>query len=152
MSSLYRNPRAWRARIVQAVVWVGLVAIAAIPLTPSAPATTADLFAVSFGVVLAMAAVIGVEFFLRRYVVAIDAVEGGAVFTTLATFGQRRVRHGRNEIRHAGRRHDRAMYPGAPSVDNQWVSLQTTTGQFAYVIDVTPPATIDDAALQRALG
>lgn len=152
MTELYRNPRAWRARIVQVAVWIGLAVMISIPFTPSAPATTADLIAVGFGVLLAIGAVIGVEYFLRRYVTAVHATPSGTVFTTLTTFGAKQTPHARSEIRNAGVRHDQAMYPGAPSVDNQWISLHRKEGGFAYILDVTPPATIDAAALARALG
>lgn len=152
MIELYRNPRAWRARIVQAAVWVGLAAMLSIPFAPSPPPTAADLVATGFGGVLAVGAAAGVEYFLRRYVVAIHATPSGAVFTTLTTFASKQTPHARGEIRAAGLRHDRAMIPGAPSVDNQWIALHRNEGGFAYVLDVTPPARIDQIALARALG
>ena len=80
------------------------------------------------------------------------ATPSGTVFTTLTTFGSKQTPHARSEIRNAGLRHDRANYPGAPSVDTQWISLHRKAGGFAYILDVTPPATIDEAALARALG
>lgn len=152
MSELYRNPRAWRARIVQVAVWIGVIVMLCIPFMPAAPATPADRVAVGVGAALAIGAAAAVEYFLRRYVVALTVTPAGPVLTTLSTFGEKRTAHARNALRSAGRRHDAAMYPGAPSVDNHWIALQTADGGFAYILDVTPPAAIDEAALERALG
>jgi hypothetical protein len=148
---LYRNPRAWRARIAQVAIWAGPAALGAIPfntdgITPHETFWAFVLAALAAGVAIAM------EIYLRRYVTAIDVDTNGIVFTTLTTFGRKQIRHGRNEIRHAGSRHDKANFGVSPRVDNQWVALHTTTGKFAYVLDVTPPATIDDKALRKALG
>lgn len=150
-TSLYRNPRAWRARVAQGAMWVGVIAIATIPLN-SPPMSGADMGVFIGGVALVLGAAIAVEIYLRRYVVAIDRADDGAVFTTLTTFATMRRKRGRGEIRYAGRRHDQSNIPVAPSVDNHWVSLHTATGQFAYLVDVTPPAQIDDKALKQALG
>ncbi|MDZ4775238.1 MAG: hypothetical protein SGJ23_00455 [Alphaproteobacteria bacterium] len=150
-TNLYRNPRAWRARVAQAAIWIGLVALATIPLN-APPPTDADTAVYIGGMLLMIGAVIGMEIYLRRYVVAIDVSEGGADFTTLATLGHRRKRHGRGELRYAGERQDRFIAPGAPSVKNEWISIHDNRGRFAYVLDITPPATIDAKALKRALG
>ncbi|MBL8559114.1 MAG: hypothetical protein JNM47_10365 [Hyphomonadaceae bacterium] len=149
--NLYCNPRAWRARIAQAAIWLGVVAIGAIPFTTPSITPQETLIAYLF-VALAVAAAVGVEIYLRRYVSAIDADANGVVFTTLTTFGRKQIRHGRGEIRHAGRRHDKARFGAAPSVDNHWIALHTAAGKFAFVLDVTPPATMDDDALRKALG
>jgi hypothetical protein len=151
MSTLYRNPRAWRARVAQAALWIGAIAIAAAPLN-SPPMTGGDQAIYAVGVLLVLGCAIAVEFFLRRYVVAIERAPDGALFTTLTTFGTMQRKRGRGEIRHAGARHDNTYYPGAPSVDNHWIALHRADGKFAYVLDVTPPATIDDKALRAALG
>lgn len=150
-TALYRNPRAWRGRVVQVALWVGVIAMATIPLN-APPMTGADMGVFIGGVALMLAAAIAVEVYLRRYVVAIDQAPDGAVFTTLTTFATMRRTHARGEIRYAGRRHDQSNIPGAPSVDNHWVSLHTPAGKFAYLVDVTPPAQIDDKALKQALG
>jgi len=148
---LYRNPRAWRVRVAQAAIWMGLAALATVPANAPAP-TDADT-AVFVGCMLLMiGAVISMEFYLRRYVVAIDLAQSGAHFTTLATIGHRRKRHGRGELRYAGQRQDRFIAPGAPSVRNEWISIHDNRGRFAYVLDITPPATIDDNALRKVLG
>lgn len=148
---LYRNKRAWRARIAQVAIWAAPVALGTIPfntdrITPGETFWAFVLAALAAGVAITM------EVYLRRYVTAIDTDANSVVFTTLTTFGRRRVRHGRNEIHYAGRRRDRANYGVSPSVDNQWVALHTKTGKFAYILDVTPPATMDDNALRKALG
>lgn len=151
MQNLYRNPRAWRARIAQATLWLGVPLMISIPLTT--PSTTpGDGVAAYVVAAVFLAAALGVEVYLRRYVTAIDADANSVVFTTLSTVGTQQKLHARGEIRHAGRRHDSAHFGFAPSVDNHWVALHTPDGKFAYVLDVTPPATVDDKALRAALG
>jgi hypothetical protein len=145
---IYFNPRVWRVRVAQAAIWVGAATLIWLFFSEDhATIAIEDQIAVWFGLVLAIACVLGFEVYLRRYVVAIMREPDGLAITTLATFHRRRL------LIKAGRlgqeRNDK--FSGRSVVDNNWSPLGIPGIWPPMIIDVTPPAKLDRQALQAAI-
>lgn len=150
---IYFNPRVWRVRIAQAAV--SLLAAGMVWLFVSedhAAMTSGDRIAVWFGLIFGLACFLGFEVYLRRYVVEVKRDGDALAITTLATVHHRTMRIRDGSL---GReQNDRSSLIGAPTVNNNWIPLRVPGVWPPFLIDVTPPATLNrsglDAALRRA--
>jgi hypothetical protein len=145
---IYVNPRVWRVRVAQAAIWLAAAALIWLFFSEDhATMATPDRIAVWFGLVFAIACVLGFEVYLRRYVVAIVREADSLAITTLATVHRRRL------LIKAGRlgqeRND--TFSGRSIVDNNWSPLAIPGIWPPMIVDVTPPARLDRQALDAAL-
>jgi hypothetical protein len=102
---LYRNGRVWRVRVVQISVWA--CALTCWWLTIAGSAANYDVMLTAVTSVLGSCAVAGMELYLRRYIVRLDASNGRITATTLTTAKNRRFDVARNLVSLTGSRLER---------------------------------------------
>jgi len=147
---IYFNPRAWRVRIAQAAIYGFAVLAGWLFLSEDhAGMAMADRVAVWFGLIFGAACFLAFEVYLRRYVVRIEREAEGLAITTLATVHQRTMRIHDGSL--GAERNDRSYLVGTPSVNNNWIPLRVPGVWPPFIVDVTPPATLNHGALHSAL-
>lgn len=152
MREIYVNPRAHRVRIAQAAIWLGGAVIAWLGLFDQSGhvGSEAELIFVRVMGVAAIATIIAFEFYLRAYVLRIVREVGVLEITTLATLHHRVVRFDPAEAALGETRHETSVGP-APRVNAFWTPLRLPGRNFTFILDETPPARLDHAALRSAL-
>lgn len=152
-TSIYRNPRAWRVRVAQAAIWACAVFVVWIclfaPVNPNDG--PADRIVMLAAPVFVLACVAGFECYLRLYVVLIAQEADHIAVTTLATLHRRTLLLDKKRLRLGGQRHDRILPGLSPGVDNFSSRLRVTGWRLPLIVDETPPARLDRAALEKAL-
>ena len=135
---LYENRRAWRVRIAQAAIWIAFVAIAAVMLGPPHPNDTlADRIVGYGGLAFIALCVLGMEIYLRLYVLRIE--DGGADLrvTSLATLHHRTRVLPRADASLGAERHDFSLAGVSPGVDNTWRTFKVRGQRLPYIVDTT---------------
>ena len=129
---IFRSRRAWRVRIAQIAVWATAVGLPlALATTPSAPPTSADWIVLALGLSLLAAFVVGMEIYLRLYVLELRRIEGGLEAATLATLHHRRVR-----------------FEGGAGAD---LGEEVPGRKLPFILDTTPPNELHRGRLEAAL-
>lgn len=152
MRDIYFNPRAHRVRIAQAAIWGFGAVIVWLGLFDPSPnvGSAAELVFVRVMGAAAIATMIAFEFYLRAYVLRIVRKGDALEITTLATLHHRIVRFDPTEAELDDTRHEISVGP-APRVNAFWTPLRLPGANFTFIIDETPPARLDHAALRSAL-
>ena len=145
MTQLYRNTRALRVRFLHVLFWAATLGFVALvhfgywdgpePNSWVVGAILAPVFAVS---------AIGIEWYLRCYVTAVQATQHGLVLETLSTFGRTRIAVPWTDIQLAGERHEISQ-----TVENTSALLRVR-GRGLLIIDTTEDS-FDSVTLQRLL-
>lgn len=146
---IYRNPRAWRVRIAQAAIWAFPAALIWIAATAPAGTSAGELALVWSLAAVAAVLLLAFEIYLRVYVIEISTEREAVRITALATFHHRVIRPGAI-VGLGAERHERGSFGLSPSFNNRWLTLKLPGQWPPLIIDVTPPARLDRAALQRA--
>jgi hypothetical protein len=94
-------------------------------------------------------AALGMEFYLHRYVVALDGTREALEVETLSTLGRRRRLVPWSDVAVSESRRDVFIAPGAPIVDNSAARLRLKGSRSALIIDTTEDE-LDVAALSRS--
>ncbi|MBY0564007.1 MAG: hypothetical protein K2P58_07450 [Hyphomonadaceae bacterium] len=150
MTQLYRNTRSLRVRFLQVLFWAAAFGFAALALFGYWNGPQPNSWVV--GAILAPIFVLfalGMEWYLRCYVTALDADVAGLTIETLATFGRDRKTVPWRDVSLAGERHDTSDDEDAPAVDNT-AALLRVRGRDLLIVDTTENA-FDAAALQRLM-
>jgi hypothetical protein len=134
---VYRTRSGWRVRIVQAAMWIGTAALIYVMVVGSAESGAADLIVAWVGTLLMAAFLVGVEIYLRLYVIEVRRIDGRLRVTSLATLHHRVEWMEESEAVLGDLRHDRSSIPGRPIVDNQWRPMKRK-GRLPLILDVTP--------------
>jgi len=134
----YENKRAWRVRIAQAAIWIMFILLAGVMLGPPHPNDTLADGIIGYGGVAFLAlCVIGMEIYLRLYVLRIEE-DGDAVrITTLATLHRRTLTAPRSDLVLGSERHDYSPVGLAPGVDNTWRGLRRRGQRLPFIVDTT---------------
>lgn len=138
MAALYANKRAWRVRIAQAAVWIAFVAIASVMLGPPHPNDTlADVIVGYGGFAFIALCVLGMELYLRLYVLRIEDAGADLRVTTLATLHHRTRTVSRADTSLGAERHDFSPAGLSPGVDNTWRTFKVRGQRLPFIIDTT---------------
>ena len=149
---IFRSRRAWRVRIAQIAVWATAVGLPlALATTPSAPPTSADWIVLALGLSLLAAFVVGMEIYLRLYVLELRRIEGGLEAATLATLHHRRVRFEGGAGADLGEERREKGWYGGVSFDNQSSFLRVPGRKLPFILDTTPPNELHRGRLEAAL-
>jgi hypothetical protein len=144
MTPLYENPRAWRARIVQVAMWAftaAMIWIAIDPATAQVSSPGEMIFAQGMAgaaIVLALAT----EVFLSRYIIRITREGDALAVTTFLTLMHWTAHKPRRSVNLGRLRKDELRTAAAPSVSNQWRTLNVEGHILPYILDLTPPAVL----------
>lgn len=150
MTPLYRNTRALRVRFLQILFWTTTFGFAALALfgRQNGPNSESWIVGAILAPLFALFA-LGMEWYLRCYVTALDAKAGWLVLETLSTFGRARSTVAWADVEFAGERRDVMDDVEGPSVDNT-ASLLRVRGRPLLIVDTTGDS-LDSAGLQRIL-
>jgi hypothetical protein len=146
--AFYSNPRAWRVRIVQLPVWLatGLIAWLVLFAPPNPNDGPADRWVAWGGLLMMAACVLGVELFIRLYVLRMRIEGDDLVVSSLAT-----VHHRTRRLKLADVTLGDVHREREDGVDNSWSGLSVAGQPLSLIVDTTPPAHLDREALWRAL-
>jgi len=148
MTQIYRNTRALRARFLQVLFWVGAlgwIGLATYGLIAGNDAWLVGAILCPFFVLFAL----GMEWYLRCTVTALDAAPEGLALETLSTFGRKRTTVPWADVELAGARHDTSAEDDAPTVDNT-ADLLRIKGRGLLIVDTTEDA-MDSDTLARMI-
>jgi len=150
MTPLYCNTRALRVRFLQMLFWVGTLGFVSLAFFVywSGPDPNSWIVGAIMAPIFALCA-LGMEWYLRCYVTALQASQDGLVLETLSTFGRTRTAVPWADIELAGERHDVSDGYNAPSVENT-AALLRVRGRGLLIIDTTEDP-FDSVSLQRLL-
>lgn len=138
MAALYANKRAWRVRIAQAAVWITFAAIASVMFGPPHPNDTLADHIVGYGGLTFIAlCVLGMELYLRLYVLRIEDHGANLRITTLATLHHRTRTVPRADTSFGAERHDYSPAGVSPGVDNTWRTFNVRGQRLPYIVDTT---------------
>ncbi len=148
MTPLYRNTRALRVRFLQMLFWAGTLSFVALALFSywNGPEPNSWIVGAILAPIFALCA-LGMEWYLRGYVTALQASQDGLVLETLSTFGRTRTSVPWADVELAGQRHDVSDEDDAPSVENTAAMLRVR-GRDLLIIDTTEDP-FDSVSLQR---
>ncbi|MCE2903028.1 MAG: hypothetical protein ACK6DP_06080 [Gemmatimonas sp.] len=150
MTPIYRNTRALRVRFLQVLFWVATLGFAVWAWWAYRGEPDSDSWLV--GAILAPIFALfglGMEWYLRRYVTAIEGRPSGIVLETLSTFGRARAEVPWADVELAGDMRNVSDGYGVPTVDNSAALLRVRNRSLLF-IDTTEDA-FDDASLHRLL-
>lgn len=148
MTPIYRNTRALRVRFLHVLFWAGALgwlALAIYGLMVGNDGLLVGAILCPFFVLFAL----GMEWYLRCYVTALDGDANGLSIETLSTFGRARTTVQWADVELGGTRHDISDEDDAPTVDNLAEMLRIK-GRVLLIIDTTEDA-MDDATLMRMM-
>ncbi|PZO46781.1 MAG: hypothetical protein DCF16_18605 [Alphaproteobacteria bacterium] len=150
MTPFYRNTRAFRVRFLQMLFWAGTLGFVSLALLSyrNGPDPNSWIVGAIMAPIFALCA-LGMEWYLRCYVTALQASEDGLLLETLATFGRTRTAVPWADIELAGERHDVSDEDDAPCVENT-AALLRVRGRDLLIIDTTEDR-FDSVSLQRFL-
>jgi len=150
MTQLYRNTRALRARFLHVVLWAATLGFVALALFGywNGPEPNSWVVGAILAPIFSLSA-LGMEWYLRCYVTALQATQDGLVLETLSTFGRTRTAVPWADVEFAGARHDMSEEDDAPTVDNT-AALLRVRGRGLLIIDTTEDP-FDSVSLQRLL-
>lgn len=147
MTQLYRNTRAWRVRFLQVLFWAASLGFVVLALL-GGPDPNSWIVGAILAPILALFA-LGMEWYLRCYVTALEATRDGLMLETLSTFGPKRTAVPWAHVELAGERHDVSDGDDAPAIDNTSAVLRVR-GRGLLIIDTTEDP-FDGVSLQRWL-
>jgi hypothetical protein len=148
MTPIYRNTRALRVRFLQVLFWGGALGWLALAIYGAVAGNDAWLVGAILCPIFVLFA-LGMEWYLRCYVTALDALPEGLTLETLSTFGRARTTVPWADVELAGVRHDISDDDDAPIVDNM-AALLRIKGRDMLIIDTTKDA-MDDEGLARMM-
>ena len=150
MTTLYRNTRSLRVRFLQVLFWaaaLGFAGQAALSFRAE-PASDSWIVGAVLAPLLALFA-LGMEWYLRCYVTALEARPDGLVLETLSTLGRKRTSVPWADVELAGGIHETSDEDDAPSLDNSAAVLRVR-GRALLIVDTTEDA-FDSAGLASSL-
>ncbi len=145
---LYRNTRASRVRFLQVFLWTVTLGAIALTFTESfggAPGSWAvgAILSPIFGI-----CALGMEYYIRCYVVLLEGAPQGLGLETMSTFGRTRRSVPWADVEISGERRDVITEPEGPLVDNSAAMLRIRGRPSPLIVDTTEDA-FDGAALRR---
>jgi len=148
MKPIYRNTRVGRVRFLHVLFWAATLGFAAMAVSGGAGGSHSDNWIL--GAIMAplfACCALGMEWYLRCYVTALDATPNGLQLETLSTFGRARSLVPWTDVEGAGNLEEKTWGADAPSIDNS-SSLLRIRGRKLLIVDTTTNR-FDSASLQN---
>lgn len=140
MKVLYQNTRSGRVRFLQIALWAWALGLPALLLPQVQAGSRDDAILVAVLTPILVVSALGMELYLRCYVVRLVELAEGLQIDTLSTFGHasRLVRW--QDVNAGQDLHDRFIWGPAPSVDNTATLLRLAGRRLPLIIDTTKDA------------
>ena len=150
VTELYRNTRALRVRFLHVLLWAATLGFVALALFGywNGPEPNSWVIGAVLAPIFALSA-LGMEWYLRGYVTALQATQDGLVLETLSTFGRTHTAVLWADVELTGARQDVSDNDDAPIVGNT-AALLRVRGRGLLIIDTTEDP-FDSVSLQRLL-
>ncbi len=139
MKVLYQNTRAWRVRFLQIVLWAWALGVPALLYGQVRAGSRDDAIVMAILTPILVLAALGMEVYLRCYVVRLGEMTEGLKVDTLSTFGAASRLVPWQDVKVGRDLHDRFIGP-APSVDNTSTLLGVSGRRLPFIIDTTKDA------------
>ncbi len=145
---IYKNSRTMRVRFLQILFWfvtLGALVMSLVDYLGGAPDAwmAGAILLPIFGL-----CAVGMEYYLRHYVTALEARAEGLSVETLSTFGRNRKTYVWPDVALGKDRHDLFVAPDVPVVNNTYTMLRLKGFRFPLIIDTTEDA-FDAGAMKR---
>jgi hypothetical protein len=148
MKIIYQNTRFRRVRFLQIMLWVWALAIPALLFGQVQAGSKDDGILMTILTPILVLFALGMELYLRCYVVRLAELPEGLKVETLSTFGRQSRLVPWKNVRVGRDLHERFIGGTAPSVNNSSTLLSLANRRLPLIIDTTKDR-VDLSALRR---